>query len=48
MPLEDKAKELLERYPEFKPAWYATANKNVRYALLVGMRRAAKERKSGG
>ncbi len=43
MLLEEKAKELLARYPEFIPAWEATTNKNVRYALLVGMRQAARE-----
>jgi len=43
MSLESKAKELLNRYPEFKPAWKATTNKNVRYALLVGMRQAKRE-----
>ena len=48
MSLEDKAKELLKRYPEFLSAWESTTNLNVRYALLVGMRQAAKEAKSGG
>ncbi len=48
MSLDDKSRQLLKSYPEFKPAWEATTDLNVRYALLVGMRQLAREAKSAG